>query len=471
MDWLEWSEYARHLLDAADPNTLCSLPTLGMMPEYFEEFSGTLLSVKTGQMGVRQNRANVRNGYTTKWDSPRGWRRLRAVSSLELYVQYRTRSDGAFKYRKFRIGKDNSNVLLHVIPVSDKGLAEWLSIEASLNSTGVLPHGALSQRPKAFEACSGTGKILRHDVPRPLFGDVASPSFGYHQQAEDSMSMSMSMPMSSSSSLTSSSAPVGNSSSATPTDCKQHNVLSSNDMTYNYGPSGQFGMGNDDDDGMMDIVFDAPELISFLKAPEVSASLIHSSTSPYGSNKRLKPLDPASYNPLPAGNEGEREEGETMMDVASPSGGGMLHTSYLDGQIAVQGVPITRVRPLEDAAAARTRLLGRQATHTPLIIPLDFSAPSVDMAEHAAVPQEFGVVGCDADSCDSSSARNMSFLCASTLSSNILGSDEDSSCCSMSVVKTSAPSSNTYFSIGSDISDCGEDMFNLAAPTTSHARF
>ncbi|KNC51108.1 uncharacterized protein AMSG_06453 [Thecamonas trahens ATCC 50062] len=137
MEWLENEEYVRLLRFAVEG--MSGLVELDSAPAFPEEFAGRPVVVRD----VECRRFHGRKPFpdSVPWKSPRGWRQLRAIKELDVRVQYRSRADGAFKLRRYRLGTDDSLVILHVAAVLPAGMTEFAALRTSVASTGLLPHG------------------------------------------------------------------------------------------------------------------------------------------------------------------------------------------------------------------------------------------------------------------------------------------------------------------------------------------
>lgn len=104
--WLENDAYAALALDASSssPSSTRDFEVLDYWPSCFEEHEGRII--------ILRNAKSSRRKHPIAWNSPRGWKQL---FGHRVEVQYRTRSDGFYKYRAFRELSNKSIVLLHVV--------------------------------------------------------------------------------------------------------------------------------------------------------------------------------------------------------------------------------------------------------------------------------------------------------------------------------------------------------------------
>eukprot|EP01139_Manchomonas_bermudensis_P023846 Amastigsp_a841637_477.p1 type:complete len:373 gc:universal Amastigsp_a841637_477:230-1348(+) len=104
--WLDNDAYAALALDASSssPSSTRGFEVLDYWPSCFEEHEGRIV--------ILRNAKSSRRKHPIAWNSPRGWKQL---FGHRVEVQYRTRSDGFYKYRAFRELSNKSIVLLHVV--------------------------------------------------------------------------------------------------------------------------------------------------------------------------------------------------------------------------------------------------------------------------------------------------------------------------------------------------------------------
>jgi len=110
--------YAVLLCDARNtPLFTANFLTLSDWPEDFENYSGRIVVIRSDHKKTRKRQRGERK---IMWKSPRGWKVLKNVTSEDVMVQYRARSDDKYRYRMFCFrnamdyGRDESLAILHV---------------------------------------------------------------------------------------------------------------------------------------------------------------------------------------------------------------------------------------------------------------------------------------------------------------------------------------------------------------------
>jgi len=159
-EYLSNEHYAMLLCDARrdKPQLTVQFLTLNEWPEDFENYAGRIAVIRPQhKKGRKRQRGEQRK---IMWKSPRGWKPLRNLTSDNIMVQYRARSDGAFRYRMFafqsatRPGeRDESLALLHVTHTDTPatGVRKPLDEEAAI----------------AYEASAYYDHNLKSFVPSP----------------------------------------------------------------------------------------------------------------------------------------------------------------------------------------------------------------------------------------------------------------------------------------------------------------